>query len=62
MVDCKQSKGFLESTEDRLLTHVTHEINYKGHLSLLLTSKEKTVRDAIIKGSFGCSDQVTIGI
>lgn len=57
MVVCKQSKSFLESTEESLLTQVIYEINYKGNLlSLLLTSKEKLVGDMNI--NFGCSDHV----
>lgn len=36
---CKQSKSFLEHTEDNLLAQVMHDFKYKGNLlSLLLRS------------------------
>ncbi|PKU43816.1 hypothetical protein llap_5882 [Limosa lapponica baueri] len=53
----KESKEFLERTDDNFLLQVTEEPTRRGSMSdLVLNNKEGLVRNPKLKGSIGCSD------
>ncbi|GAB0209762.1 hypothetical protein GRJ2_003441900 [Grus japonensis] len=53
----KQSRKFLECTDDNFLLQVTEEPTRRdAMLDLVLTNKEGLVGDVKLKGSLGCSD------
>ncbi|GAB0208629.1 hypothetical protein GRJ2_003328600 [Grus japonensis] len=53
----KQSRKFLECTDDNFLLQVIEEPTRRGAmLDLVLTNKEGLVGDVKLKGSLGCSD------
>ncbi|GAB0209788.1 hypothetical protein GRJ2_003444500 [Grus japonensis] len=55
--ECKQSRKFLECTDDNFLLQVTEEPTRRGAmLDLILTNKEGLVGDVKLKGGLGCSD------
>ncbi|GAB0182896.1 hypothetical protein GRJ2_000754900 [Grus japonensis] len=54
----KQSRRFLECTDDNFLLQVIEEPTRRGAmLDLVLTNKEGLVGNVKLKGSLGCSDQ-----
>ncbi|GAB0204465.1 hypothetical protein GRJ2_002912100 [Grus japonensis] len=53
----KQSRKFLECSDDNFLHQVIEEPMRRGAmLDLVLTNKERLVEDVKLKGSFGCND------
>lgn len=59
----KQSRRFLEWTDDNFLLQVTEEPTKRGALlDLILTNKQGLLGDVKIKGSFGCSDHKMVGV
>ena len=53
----KQSRRFLECVDDNFLLEVTENPTRRGHmLDLVLSNKERLVRNMKLNGGLGCSD------